>query len=590
MIKKLFYLKLSNLLFPFLLYFPLLHFWGAGRMFMKPIFYIAVGVIGLFFFSKGKLFFTNIWARISILLFLLVGTSQFYFKWNIQIIPYIFLLALFLFYKIARVFLFMHENSNKTILIIRIYIILIVVEIVFFVVSEKITFLKFYPNESIFSILIATQLLFITPYFKKNTKRFLKNKKLEKIFIICYFLICYLLLFYTKGRAGILGFIIAHIALSFDYLKSKIDYWKGIIITLCIFLLLFNYKSNSSSGRLLIYKVITTQLEPKEIITGIGYGKFKVKYNLLQAKYFSEKSIDSSEALLASNTTYMFNDPLQFIIETGLIGLIILSFLIIKFIILFRRNYNSLEERPILNGAYLSVICVIISSLFSYSFQITGILLHFLFCIAIIIHSNPLEKPFERNILIQKSHLIVARTALLLSTFFLLFIGQESFKFYTKLNEAIRYSNLGFRKKAIQTYHKISNNSIEDSDVLYNYADELAKVNKIDSALIVLHESSKYLNNDKSALLTGNLLEAKGMFSEAEKNYKEAIFMNPKLFINRASLFKFYYKTKQSKKAQYWGNSILNMPVKIPSKTITNIKNETEKLMFDEKSTSQYSN
>ncbi|WPO78559.1 tetratricopeptide repeat protein [Flavobacterium sp. KACC 22761] len=581
MIKKLFPINLHNLLFYFLLFLPLLHFWGAGRMYIKPIFLITVSLTAILFFNKAKLLFPNIWTSLVIQLLILFAFSKFYFNWEIQIIPYVYLLALFLFYKIAVFFLSSNKSSHKTISIIRIYILLISIEIGLFMFSEKITFLKFYPNESIFSILLATHLLFIFPHLKRYSERFAKTKKLQNTLIICYFLLCYTLLFYTKGRAGILGFTIANIALNYGYLKSKIGYWKGIIIVLCLLLVLFNYKSNSSSGRILIYKVIATQLEPNEIITGIGYSKFKVKYNLLQAKYFSDKSIDSSEALLASNTTYMFNDSLQLIIEIGLIGLIILCFLIIKLIILLKRNYNSLEERPILNGAYLSVVCIVISSLFSYPFQITGILLHFLFCIAIIVHSNPLEKTFKRTILAQKSNLIIAGTALLSSTFSLLFFGLESFKFYIKLNEAIKYSNLGFRKKAIQTYHKISNNSIEDSDVLYNYADELSKVNKIDSALIVLHQSSYYLNNDKSALLMGNLLEAKRMFSEAEKNYKEAIFMNPKLFINRASLFKFYYETKQYKKAQYWGNSILNMPIKVHSQAIIDVKNETKKLMLE---------
>lgn len=580
MIKKLISLKLHNLLFLFLLFFPLLHFWGSGRMFVKPIFLIAVGIIGLIYVIKEKIFIT-ISTSIIIQLFILLVIFQFCFKWNIEIVSLVFLLALFIFYKIVRVFLSVHENLNKPFSIISIYLVLITTEIGLFMLSKKITFLDFFPNESIFSILLSTQLLFITPSLKKSSNRLVKNEKIKKILIISYLPTCYFLLLYTKGRAGILGFTIAYIFLNYGYLKSKIGYWKGIIITSCLLLVMFNYKSNSSSGRLLIYKVITTQLKPKEIITGIGYGKFKVKYNLLQAKYFSEKSIDSDEALLASNTTYMFNDSLQLIIEIGLIGLIILCYLIIKLIIVFRQNYTFLEDRPILNGAYLSVICIVISSLFSYSFQILGILLHFLLCIAIIIHSNPLEKLLERNILAQKSHLIVARTALLSSTFFLLFFGQESFKFYTKLNDAIRYSNLGFRKKAIQTYYKISNNSIEDSDILYNYADELSKVNKIDSALIILHQSSYYLNNDKSTLLMANLFQQKGILSEAEKNYKNAIFMNPKLFISRVSLFKFYYETKQYKKAEYWGNSIVNMPVKIPSKTITNIKNETEKLMSE---------
>lgn len=581
MTKETFSFKFNQFIFILVLSFPLLHFWGEGRMFMKPVFLFVIGLIGLMFFSKRKIFSSTILTNLVIQIFILFLFLQFYFQWDIEIMAYIFPLAIFLFYKIGLSFLATNKSSNQTVSIIRTYIVIIGIETLLFVLSKKFSFLKFFPNESIFSILMAAQLLFITPYLKKINGSFIKIKKWYKLFPICYVFFCYSFLFYTKGRAGILGFTVALGVLNYSYFKLKVGYFKGIIIAFGLIFILLNFKSNSSSGRLLIYKVIITQLELKEFTTGIGYGKFKVKYNELQAKYFSKESIDGDEALLASNTYYTFNDPLQLIIETGLIGLIILSFLLIKFFVLLRRNYMFLRAKPILGGAYLSAICIIISSLFSYPFQIMGVLLHFLFCIAIIINEDSVKKLFIYPIPLQKTHVILSRASLLSLSVCLLFFGQESFKFYMKLNEAIKYSNIGFRKKAIQAYYKISDNSMEDRDVLYNYADELAKINKIDSALIIIHKASNYLNNDKSALLMGNLLQKKGMFSQAEKQYKKAVFINPKLFTNRASLFKFYCETKQFKKALYWGNSILKMPVKIPSKTISNIKNETRKLMSE---------
>ena len=489
-------------------------------------------------------------------------------------------MGLFLFYKIIKCFLFDNDNSNKPIPIISIISILVGIEILLFALSKKYNCLNFWPNESVFSILIAAQLLFVTPYVKKINESVIGNKNRAEKVLACYFLICYCLLFYTEGRGGILAFSICLCIFHYGNLKSKAGYFKGILLCILLLFLLLNIKGNSSSGRLFIYKVIITQLEPKQFVTGIGYGKFSAKYNELQAQYFSTESIDSKEALLASNTYYMFNDPLQLIIETGLVGIIIIIFLLIKFLTLFRRNYSFFSENELLYGTYLSVICIIISSLFSYPFQIMGILLHFLFCTAIIIHADRLKYSSKYTIFLQKRQIIFSRISLLLAAICLLFFGHASFKFYIELNEAIKYSNNGFRKKAIQTYHKISHNSVQDRDILFNYADELAKVNKIDSALIILYRSLDYLNNDKSAVLMGNLFEEKGMFLDAEKQYKKAVFINPKLFANRSSLFKFYCETKQYKKAIHWGNSILNMPVKIPSKTITAIKNETKILLL----------
>lgn len=166
MIKERFSLKLFNSIFFIVLSFPLLNYWGEGRMFMKPIFLFIIGLIGLIFSSKVKMPFLTILTNLVIQLFIVLLLLQFYFKWDIQLFSYIFLLALFLFYKIALAFLTTNKNSITKVLIID-YIFIIGVEILFFALSKKLSFLSFYPNESIFSILIASQLLFITPSLKK---------------------------------------------------------------------------------------------------------------------------------------------------------------------------------------------------------------------------------------------------------------------------------------------------------------------------------------------------------------------------------------------------------------------------------------
>jgi hypothetical protein len=117
---------------------------------MKPIFLVLVGIIGLFSLHKEKLikssFLTNLTIHSFVFLFLL----QFYFEWNLELSPFIYLLGLFLFYKIIKVFLFDNENSNKPIPMISVICILIGIEILLFALSKKYNFLNFHPNESIF--------------------------------------------------------------------------------------------------------------------------------------------------------------------------------------------------------------------------------------------------------------------------------------------------------------------------------------------------------------------------------------------------------------------------------------------------------
>lgn len=541
---------------------------------MKPVFVFIVGFAGLFMVLKRENFNGTVFTNIVLLLGVLSFVLLYHFALG-NVFSYFFMLALFLLFKVFYSFM-LGKNSIKNKVIIVVYSIMIGIEIVLVFLAKNFQFLRFYPNESIFSILLAGQLLLVIPYLK----RFYKGKSSNKIFPYIFIVFCYFILFYTKGRAGILGFTVALLFLNYHFLKSKNRILIIGLTTFCLMHTLINVKSDSSKGRLLIYKVVYSQLEPKEIIFGIGYGNFRTKYNQLQAAYFSKHSINSDEALLAGNTIYLYNDSLQLVIEIGLLGLAILIVGTIQFFRYLRRDYSLFDQNPILCGAYLSVICIVVSSFFSFPFQMIGILIHFVLCIAVIASFHQKESS-KKELLNYVEYIGIGKITVIASSFCLLFFGYQSFAYYQKANEAVLLSKNGFRKKAIKSYCELYNHFIKDGDLMFNYADELTKINQLDSAIIVLNKTMKYRYDDKCALLMGNLLLEKKQFPEAEKHFIQAVHLDPKLFGNRQVLFDFYYETKQWTKALYWGYSILNLKVKIPSKTVENIKIETRKRLLE---------
>ena len=557
-----------------IIFVPFCHFFSEYRMFMKPVFIFSVGFAGLLMVLKRENFNGTVFTNIALLLGGLSFVLLYYFGLG-NIFPFIFLFALFLLFKAFYSFLLEKNSINYKILIV-VYGVMISIEIVLVLLSKNFQLLQFYPNNSVFSILLAGQLLFIIPYLK----RFYNEKSSNKFYPFIFIVFCYFILFYTKGRAGIIGFTFGLLFLNYRFLKSKISIFIIVLTAFCFMIALINIKSDSSSGRLLIYKVVYSQLENKELIFGIGYGNFRTQYNLFQAAYFSKHSINSDEALLAGNTIYMYNDPLQLVIEIGLLGLAILIIVTSQFFRYLRRDYLLFDEKPLLSGAYLSIVCIVVSSFFSFPFQIIGILIHFVFCIAVIVsfHQKELSK---RQFLNENSYQEISKIIFLVTSIFLLFFGYQSFLFYQKADEAVLLSKAGFRKKAINSYHELYNDFIKDGDIMYNYADELAKINQLDSTILVLNETMKYRYDDKCVLLMGNLLLEKKRFPEAEKYFIQAVHLDPKLFRNRQVLFHFYYETKQWNKALYWGNSILNLKVKIPSKTVENIKIETKKRLIE---------
>jgi hypothetical protein len=466
---------------------------------MKPIFVFMVGFVGLLMVLKRENFTGNVFTNSILFLGGLSLVLLYYFGLG-NVFPYVFLLALFILFNAIYCVLIGKSSINNTILIV-VYCVMICIEIVLVLLAENFQLLQFYPNESIFSILLAGQLLFVIPYLK----RFYKEKSSNKIFPYIFIVFCYFILFYTKGRAGIIGFTVGLLFLNYRFLKSKISVFIIVLTAFCFMIALINIKSDSSNGRLLIYKVVYTQLEPKELIFGIGYGNFRTQYNLFQAAYFSKHSINSDEALLAGNTIYMYNDPLQLVIEIGLLGLAVLIFGTIRFFKYLRRDYLFFDEKPLLLGAYLSIVCIVVSSFFSFPFQIIGILIQFVFCIAVIVsfHQKELSK---RQFLNYVESININKITVLLSSCCLMFFGYQSFAYYQKANEAVLLSKAGFRKKVIKSYRDLYVDFIKDGDLIFNYAEELTKINQLDSAVIVLNETMKYRYDDKCALLMGNLL------------------------------------------------------------------------------------
>jgi tetratricopeptide (TPR) repeat protein len=350
-------------------------------------------------------------------------------------------------------------------------------------------------------------------------------------------------------------------------------------IALTILGSIFFVKLNSTRGRILIYKVVFTSIKPIQLFTGIGYGQFKAQYNHYQSDYFSKHPINDSEALLADNTYYAFNEPFQLMLELGIIGLLIF----LKSIIILTKRFmsdlrNDLLENQTLFGAYLCIFSFLTSSLFSYPFQVLNILPIFLLSLAIIFGTirhevkmvNDNEKPSVQllNILLYSGCSVI-----------LIFLGYKFLNLHYKIKEAENLAKSGFKRRAIGIYNDISNDLILDGNINYPFAMELAKLNKIDSAIIVLEKSIKYIYNDHSALLLANLYYDKEFLNLADSFYKEAVFINPKSFRNRFALFKFYFETKQIDNSLYWGKSIIELKPKVPSETVTNIKNQTANIL-----------
>jgi O-antigen polymerase len=368
----------------------------------------------------------------------------------------------------------------------------------------------------------------------------------------------------TQSRSGFIGFICGITYAIYQNRGTKAFNKKfigaGVAIILFAFISLLFYKPKSSQGRKLIYQVSFNMLFDNWK-TGVGIGKFKAVYNEYQANYFIANDIDSKTALLADNTYYAFNDYLQWVIETGFIGLAIL---LVFFFLLWKRIKqlnNANNNKPVIVAATSGLICIGVASLFSYPMQVWPVQsLALIFTAILLFHPQKSKEATIQRILIFISRsLNICLFGVLIASTITLYQRKGLEK------NAQNLSMLGYKKLATEEYRKLSDQYPSTGYNRLNYTQHLYHANKLKEALVQVKETKGYYINNEVYSLQAKIENELGLFSEAEKSYLRAIYMVPNRMGSRFDLINFYLSQKDTANARKWANSILNMPIKVPS-------------------------
>jgi O-antigen ligase len=336
--------------------------------------------------------------------------------------------------------------------------------------------------------------------------------------------------------------------------------WVGIIVFLTIIAIaFFYYKHNSSEGRLLIYK-ISFQIFKDHWLCGTGPDHFRAVYNTYQGNYFQLHDINSHEAYLANEATYVFNDYLQFAIEKGTIGLMLISIPFILFITRIRRACIWEKYMGVVTGSIASIVIILISAFTSYPFEIVPIVINLIFYLALI--DSYID--YQSRSIHKKSILKIAfgSISFVMGAYSIFLVANE-----VKAHKAFELSREGYKNKAMNLYQSLSYSQTNDREALYNYALALSNSNRLDEALQISEQAKKIYATPRWYSLAASLYQEKQLFKNAEGNYSMAVYITPNRIINRMQLANFYLQANQKSKATYWLDQILKMPIKVPSGT-----------------------
>lgn len=356
---------------------------------------------------------------------------------------------------------------------------------------------------------------------------------------------------------------------------TRIAVTAGLL--LCFLYSFYLFKKDSADGRLLIYKISTTLIK-EQPLSGVGFDRFKAYYMDGQARWFEQHGPEGNEAAqLADNTFYAFNEPLQFIVENGLLGLILIT----AAIMICLRSRSGGPYMPVRSIAYALLLACVCFTMFTYMSDNLAMKCIAVFALAVLSQTGSKEL-VNICLPLHRGRPVVLPFLSLLTLFFI----------YRTVNaiDGIRKSFAGWglaQEAYLKGLYQESNQHFEaayprlrtNGEFLMQYGKSLAMADKHHQALDILKQARLYLSSSVIETAIGDCERKTGNYPAAEKSYLTAMYMIPNRFYPLYLLMTLYNDQGEKSKALIIARSIKTKKVKVPSKAVYEIKSYADNLI-----------
>jgi len=404
-----------------------------------------------------------------------------------------------------------------------------------------------------------------------------KKELYWKIFGVLAALLFVIAIVLSQSRAGVITIIVisgfwAMKTLNLSWLKSCSNRTKivgSVALIITILIGLYFLKKDSADGRLLIWQCSGQMIADKPFL-GHGAGGFQREYMLYQADYFRAHPA-SSYAMRADIVKHPFNEYLMLLVEQGLMGGILLGFLVYMLQREYRRNRS--------NETFYAMLCLVgigVFACFSYPLGYPFVRLMVVFCVA-----NIMRNETKGLKISNKVFGILKPTILVVSVVLLSLTGKMFYDEY-RWNTIAQRSLAGETKEVMSDYARLYKTMNRNGLFLYNYAAELNFIDRNVESNRLFIEASHFMNDIDLQLQMADNYQKMRNYKEAEKCLILASDMIPNRFIPLYRLAKLYEVTNQQQKARKTAKLILKKPVKIMSPNIVSIRIEMQQLINKE--------
>ncbi|MBN1183041.1 MAG: O-antigen ligase family protein [Bacteroidales bacterium] len=414
-----------------------------------------------------------------------------------------------------------------------------------------------------------------------------KNRKVLRFLYLVVTIILIILLILSNQRASwIGGFAGVVIVLLLQYqevfrscIRKPLLFYPVIsgVIVLMIFagIFLYQHKLESSQGRVFIWKNCIELIAEKPIF-GHGFENYLVTMNNKQAAYFEKHPDDIKNAMRVTNIEFAFNDHLQSIVETGIVGyLLFIIFIALSLLDAYKRKRDAIENIPI-----ASIIVLLFMAIITYPLHTLSIQVLFFILLGILNSRFNEEKEFK----------IYLSSKVFKPVFYSVFVLALIMSVWQtkRINAQKKWKELAIDIRKTQNVQKVFNSYEQlmpilqyDRYFLYNYAAELSLRGLYQKSVDVFKTAIIKLNDSDAYLYMGNSYENMGEIEKAEGCYRQSIHLIPHRFYPRLRLVLLLQKLGRNTEAFEMADEMLTMPVKVESELVNNILQEVRGIYLD---------
>lgn len=393
-------------------------------------------------------------------------------------------------------------------------------------------------------------------------------------FIILTSFIAYIS-YINQSRSAIIGITTAVISHLFFRKGKELKIWFKIIPLRLKFILfsiiliatvgsawyLFFLKKASAMGRVMKWEIAGNHFTD-HLLSGTGIGRFTWYYPQWQAEYFATNSHPPEAYYLSAGESYIiFNEYLQLFQTVGLVGT---SCFIVLLYWFFR--LRSRESPELLSAIKITVVTLLATGLTTYVLHVNCLLSLLAMCFAVAAKITQRSFAFIHKPMMQ--------IAICLLPLYLTFNIYQQWRAVGFLEIVRTQAN-----SEHQVWKELKKQLQTDGKFLTVYGKWLLENNEPELAVTTLETAKTYFISRSTMAYLSSAYEHTSKFNSAIKSREWIANYLPNRFIPKYELLQLYRRTGDTFKLNKLANTIINMPVKIPSREVEIIKEEAKKIL-----------